>query len=291
LLLKCEGKVIVTGMGKSGHIARKIASTLSSTGTQAIFVHPAETSHGDLGVISNKDIILALSYRGETDELRDLIQFSKRKGLKFICLTGNLKSSLALASDVALDVSVKTEACPLGLAPTASTTAALAMGDALAVTVLGQRGFQSEDFAQYHPGGSLGRKLLTRVKDLMHSGDAMPMVLTNAPMKNVINAMTSKEVRGVCGVKDEKNNLIGIITDGDIRRRLEKSKNPLEDVAGDIMGKNPKVIEAGELAERALFLMEQFAIQSLFVVDKNSDHDQQPVGVIHLQDLLKARIR
>ncbi len=291
LIVECRGKVVVTGMGKSGQIARKIASTLSSTGTPAVFVHPAETSHGDMGVISFGDILLALSYRGETDELRALIEFAKRKGVKLISLTGNLASSLGTASDVALDVSIREEACPLGLAPTASTTAALAMGDALAVAALTKRGFNAQEFAEYHPGGSLGRRLLTRVKDLMHKGEGVPLVQLETGMKEVISAMTAKEVRGVCGVTDATGNLLGIITDGDLRRRLEKSKNPLDDSANDIMVRNPKTVDAAEMAERALFLMEQFAIQSLFVVDRMGGQPQRPVGILHLQDLLKARIR
>ena len=290
-IFSCQGKLIVTGMGKSGHIARKIASTFSSTGTPAVFVHPAETSHGDLGIISGDDVILALSYRGETDELKDLILYAKRKGLKLISFTGNLHSSLAVASDVSLDVSVKEEACPLGLAPTASTTACLAMGDALAVVVLNKRGFRPEDFAQYHPGGSLGRRLLTRVKDLMHVGLELPLVSQETLLKEVISVMTSKEVRGVCGVKDASGNLLGIITDGDLRRRFQKAGNPLEDRASDIMAKNPKVIDQEEMAERALFMMEQFAIQSLFVVNRAHSETLKPVGLLHLQDLLKARVR
>lgn len=291
LLLECRGKIVVTGMGKSGQIARKIASTLSSTGTPAIYISPAETSHGDLGVISGGDVILALSYRGETDEMRNIVQFAKRKGVKLISMTGNTSSSLAQASDIALDVSIKEEACPLGLAPTASTTAALAMGDALAVAALSQRGFNAEDFAQFHPGGSLGRKLLTHVRDLMHSGASLPLVTPETKAKEVISKMTAAEVRGVCGVVDNDGNLIGTITDGDLRRRLDKSKNPLDDLAKDIMGTQPKTVEAEELAERALFLMEQFAIQNLFVVDRNSSKPRAPVGMIHLQDLLKARVR
>jgi arabinose-5-phosphate isomerase len=264
---------------------------MSSTGTPAIYVSPAETSHGDLGVISGGDIVLALSYRGETDEMQNIIQFIKRKGLKLISMTGNQSSSLAKASDVALDVSIHEEACPLGLAPTSSTTAALAMGDALALAALSQRGFKTEDFAQFHPGGSLGRKLLTHVRDLMHSGDALPVVTPNTIAREVISKMTSSQVRGVCAVVNEAGELIGAITDGDLRRRLDKSKNPLEDQAKDIMGSRPKTIEASELAERALFLMEQFAIQSLFVVDRESSKPLAPMGIIHLQDLLRARIR
>jgi arabinose-5-phosphate isomerase len=235
--------------------------------------------------------VLALSYRGETDEMQNIIHFIKRKGLKLISMTGNLSSSLAQASDVALDVSIVEEACPLGLAPTSSTTAALAMGDALALAALSQRGFKAEDFAQFHPGGALGRKLLTHVRDLMHSGAALPVVTPETLAKDVISKMTSSEVRGVCAVVDQTGSLIGTITDGDLRRRLDKSKNPLEDCAKDIMGQRPKTVEASELAERALFLMEQFAIQNLFVVDRDASKPLAPVGVIHLQDLLKARIR
>ncbi|MCC6276363.1 MAG: KpsF/GutQ family sugar-phosphate isomerase [Oligoflexia bacterium] len=290
-LFKCQGKVIVTGMGKSGQIARKIASTFASTGTPALFVHPAESSHGDMGVLSSGDVVVALSYRGETDELKDLIAYVKRKGVPLISMTGNSDSTLAKASDVHLDVSVQEEACPLGLAPTASTTAALAMGDALAVSLLTRRGFKPEDFAEYHPGGSLGRKLLTRVVDLMHSGKGLPLVAPTATMKEVISQMTSREVRGVCGVVDPQGALLGVITDGDIRRRLDKSHNPLNDLAQDIMGKNPKVVDKNELAERALFLMEQFAIQTLFVIDQSSSQPTKPVGLLHLQDILKARIR
>ncbi len=288
LMLTCKGKVVVTGMGKSGQIARKISSTLSSTGTPSVYVHPAETSHGDLGILGTEDVILAISYRGETDELQHLLNFAKRKGLKLISLTGNLKSTLALASDVALDVSIKEEACPLSLAPTASTTAALAMGDALAVTTMTKRGFKIEDFAQNHPGGSLGRRLLTRVRDIMHGIEKVAAVTPSTKMKQVITRMTSGEVRGVCGVFDEQQNLVGVITDGDLRRRLEKSLNPLDDLASDIMGTAPKTIDAEELAEKALFMMEQFAIQSLFVLDHDS---RKPVGLIHLQDLLRAKVR
>ncbi len=290
-IMNCQGKVIVTGMGKSGQVGRKIASTFSSTGTPAFFVHPAETSHGDMGVVGNQDVIVALSYRGETEELRHILEFAKRKGLKLVSITGNPKSSLAQSSDAILDVSVREEACPLNLAPTASTTAALAMGDALAVAVYTQRGFKAEDFAEFHPGGSLGRKLLTRVKDLMHVGSAIPIVTPQASMKEVISLMTSKEVRGICGVVNENGDLIGAITDGDLRRRLDKSKNPLEGLAKDLVSLNPKVIDSEELAEKALFLMEQFAIQSLFVVDLASNQGKRPVGLLHLQDLLKAKIR
>jgi len=291
ILFSCEGKIVVTGMGKSGLIGRKIASTLSSTGSPAVFVHPAESSHGDLGAITGQDVVLALSYRGETPELGHLIQYCHRKNIKIVSVTGHLKSSLAEASAVALDVSVREEACPLGLAPTASTTTALVMGDALAMALLIKRGFKSEDFAEFHPGGSLGRRLLTRVKDLMHTGESLPVVSKNAPMKEVLTKMTSREVRGVAGVLDDANALYGIITDGDIRRRLEKSQDPLKDKASDLMSSSPKTIDLNEMAEKALFLMEQFSIQVLFVVDSTSATPKTPIGIIHLQDLLKANVR
>lgn len=289
-ILACKGKIVVSGMGKSGQIARKIAATLSSTGSPALYLHPAETSHGDLGVISDDDVIMGISYSGETDEMRELIKFVKRKGLKFISISGNLNSSLALASDIALDVSVRKEACPLNLAPTASTAATLAMGDALAIAALVERGFKEEDFAQYHPGGSLGRKLLTKVKDIMHSGDGVPLVELKSSMKDVISVMTSKDVRGVTGVVDGAGKIVGAITDGDLRRRLEKSQSLLDVHAEDLMSRSPKLIDASEMAEKALFMMEQFAIDNLFVVDKKVD-SHKPIGIIDLQDVLKARIR
>jgi arabinose-5-phosphate isomerase len=288
LMFDCTGKVITTGIGKSGIIARKIASTLASTGTTSIFLHPAESSHGDMGVISNGDVLLVLSYRGEADELNAILSFASRKGLPVIALTGNKDSRLSKAATVMLDVSVSTEACPLNLAPTASTTAALAMGDALAMALLVKRGFKSEDFAEYHPGGSLGRKLL-RVRDLMHSGDAVPIVSEDTNMKQVISMMTAKEVRGIAAVTDIKGDLIGVITDGELRRRLEKLEDPLSGVAGEIMSRNPKTIDADEMAERALFVMEEFKIQYLFVVDKGSGSPKKPIGALHFSDLLGSR--
>jgi arabinose-5-phosphate isomerase len=288
ILGTCKGKIIVTGMGKSGQIGRKIASTLSSIGSPSVFVHPAESSHGDMGVLGSDDVVLALSYRGETPELNHLIQYALRKGLSIIAMTGHTESSLAKSADAVLDVSVKQEACPLGLAPTASTTASLAMGDALAMSLIIRRGFRSEDFAEFHPGGSLGRKLLTRVKDLMHTAEALPLVKEDTPMKEVISIMASKEVRGAAGVVDTNGMLIGIVTDGNLRRRLEKGGNPLDDQAADMMSRNPKTIDQDEMAERALFVMEQFSIQVLFAVDGTTG---KPVGILHLQDLLKANIR
>jgi arabinose-5-phosphate isomerase len=291
LLFRCEGKVVLTGMGKSGQIGRKIASTMTSTGTPAVFLHPAEGSHGDLGVVGPKDVFIAISYGGETPELRDVLGYAARKGIPLIALTGNIESSLARAAEVVLDIKVEEEACPLRLAPTASSTVTLALGDALSVCLMKRRGFKEEDFAEFHPGGSLGRRLLTRVEDVMHSGEGLPLVKVDMNMRDVLGLMTRKEVRGVAGVVDDKGDLIGIITDGDIRRRLEKSHNPLEDRIIDLMSKSPKTVDASELAEKALFMMEQFAIQTLFVIRRTSISPHRPVGVLHLQDLLKAKIR
>lgn len=291
LLQTCEGKIIVTGIGKSGQIGRKIASTMSSTGAPAIFLHPAESSHGDMGVIGAKDVLIAISYGGETPELQDLVKYCARKGVKLIAMTAKESSTLAKASDIWLDISVDEEACPLKLAPTSSSTATLALGDALAMALLKRHALREEDFAEFHPGGSLGRRLLTRVADVMHSGDALPLVQMNSPMREVISKMTHREVRGVAGVVDESENLVGIIVDGDIRRRLEKSQNPLADEAKDIMSRNPKTLDVSELAEKAAFVMEQFEIQILFVLDRTSPRPNRPVGILHLQDLLKAKLR
>jgi arabinose-5-phosphate isomerase len=291
LIQRCDGKVVVTGMGKSGQIGRKIASTMASTGTPAVFLHPAESSHGDLGVLAPNDVIIAISYGGETPELRDVLNFAARKGIPIIAMTGAAKSSLGQAGEVMLDISVEEEACPMGLAPTASSTATLALGDALAMCLLKRRGFREEDFAEFHPGGKLGRRLLTRVEDVMHTGEGFPVVRPETSMKEVISLMTRKDVRGVAGVIDEKDNLIGVITDGDLRRCLERSHNPLDDKAGEVMSRNPKTVEATELAEKALFVMEQFTIQTLFVVRRDSPNPRKPVGLLHFQDLLKAKLR
>lgn len=291
LLYRCDGKIIVTGMGKSGQIGRKISSTLSSTGSPSVFLHPAESSHGDLGVVGKGDVILAISYGGEVVELRDLIRYAARKSIPILALSGKSESTLGKAAEICLDISVTEEACPMGLAPTASSTATLALGDALAVALLKRRGFKEHDFAEFHPGGALGRRLLTRVEDVMHLGDALPIVRETTPMREVIAHMTQKEVRGVAGVLDENANLIGIVTDGDIRRRLEKSGDPLAESAGEVMSRNPKTIDAQELAEKALFVMEQFRIQTLFVVDQSSPQPLRPIGLLHLQDLIKAKIR
>jgi arabinose-5-phosphate isomerase len=291
LITNGKGKLIVSGIGKSGQIARKISSTFSSTGTPSVYVHPAESSHGDLGIIGIDDIVLAISYGGESLELTPILNYSARKGLTVIAMTGNLTSSLAKSATKVINVKVTKEACPLNLAPTASTATTLAMGDALAMAVLNKRGFTSEEFAQYHPGGSLGFKLLTRVKDIMHSGDSVPLVKLATPIKETLTIMTHRDVRGCAGVVDEAGDLIGIITDGDLRRRLEKNLNPLEGQSEEVMTTNPRTIDASELAEKALFVMEQFRIQMLFVLDRNSSTPKKPVGLLHLQDLIKAKVR
>lgn len=291
LISQSKGKLIITGMGKSGQIARKLASTFSSTGTPAVFVHPAESAHGDLGIISKEDVVLALSYGGNSPELNSVLNFVVRKDLPLIAMTGNMNSALAKASRCVLNVHVSEEACPLGLAPTASSTATLAMGDALAMAVLSVKGFSPEEFAEYHPGGSLGYRLLTRVKDVMHTGEALPVVTLDTELRQVFSAMTHKDVRGAAGVVDSQGDLVGVITDGDIRRRLEKNGDPLAGFAKDMMSTSPRTIDADELAEKALFLMEQFQIQLVFVLDKSANQPRKPVGILHIQDLLKAKIR
>lgn len=291
LIAKSNGKLVITGIGKSGQIARKLASTFSSTGTPAVFVHPAESAHGDLGIITKDDVVLALSYGGNSPEMNSVLNFVVRKDIPLIAMTGNKESALAKAARLVLNVYVSEEACPLGLAPTASSTATLAMGDALAMAVLSVKGFSPEEFAEYHPGGSLGYRLLTRVKDVMHAGDALPVVTLDTPLRQVFSSMTHKDVRGAAGVVDSNGDLVGVITDGDIRRRLEKNGDPLSGVAKDMMTTNPRTIDSDELAEKALFLMEQFQIQMVFVLDKAASQPKKPVGILHIQDLLKAKIR
>ncbi len=288
LICQCKGKVVVAGMGKSGHIGRKIAATLSSTGSPALFLHPAESSHGDLGVLSEGDCLIIISYGGASQELQDLITYVSRQGLNMIAMTGHLESQLALAATVALDISVHEEACPLKLAPTSSSTVTLALGDALAMAVLKQKGFKEEDFAQFHPGGKLGRRLLTRVKDIMHDNGGLPVVKQSSSMIEAVAIMTGSEVRGVAGVVNDEGMLIGVLTDGDLRRHLEKNKNPLQAQVAEVMSLKPKTIDQNELAVKALFLMEQFSIQSLFVINPET---QKPQGLIHLQDLIRANVR
>ncbi len=288
LLCECKGKVVVAGMGKSGHVGRKLAATLSSTGTPSLFLHPAESSHGDLGVVAEGDCLVVISYGGGSQELQDLLTYATRKGLSLIAMTGNQNSDLAKAATVSLDIKVKEEACPLKLAPTSSSTVSLALGDALAMAALKKKGFREEDFAEYHPGGKLGRRLLTRVSDLMHDNGGLPVVSENDSMRVIVGKMTGSHVRGVAGVVDSEGFLKGVITDGDIRRHLEKNQNPLEAEVSELMSTRPKTIDKNELAVKALFIMEQFSIQSLFVVDSESN---KPVGLIHLQDLIRAKIR
>lgn len=290
LIHDCKGKVIVTGIGKSGLIGRKISSTLSSTGTPSLFLHPSESAHGDLGVVSQDDVILAISYSGEAAELNIILNFASRINIPIISMTGNKDSTLAKAGQL-IDIQVVEEACPLGLAPTASSTVTLALGDALAMAVLRKRGFSRDDFASLHPSGRLGRKLITRVSDLMHTNAGLPLVKENEEMPHVLSLMTDKEVRGVAGVLNKNEELVGVITDGDIRRRLKRLNESFTETAEQMMSKNPKTIDCNELAEKALFVMEQFQIQSLFVTDKNSQHPKRPVGLLHLQDLLKANVR
>lgn len=289
LIINCRGRVVVTGMGKSGHIGNKIAATLASTGTPALFLHPAEGIHGDLGMVTRGDLVIALSNSGETEELSRMLPSLKRIGIKIIALTGNLDSTLARNSDVVIYVGVKEEACPLGLAPTASTTATLAMGDALAVVLLNRRGFREEDFACFHPGGSLGKRLLLRVRDVMHTGDAIPKVSVDTLIKDAIYEISSKKM-GVTAVLDPAGKLLGVISDGDLRRWMEKTEKTGENLlakrAGDIMTPDPKVIAKDALAAEAMAIMENSSITCLMILD----FEGRPEGVIHLHDLLKAGV-
>lgn len=285
LLQSCTGKVIVTGIGKSGIISQKIASTLSCSGTPALFLHPAEGIHGDIGMVSKNDVVIAVSNSGETDELLKILPVIKRLGIKLIVVTGNPESLLSKSGDAVLDLGVQEEACPLGLIPTTSTAAAMAMGDALALALLERRGFKEEDFAALHPGGALGRKLLLRVEDVMHVREALPLVSEHDPMQVALIEMTSKRL-GVTGVVTEQGELTGIITDGDLRRGLERKKNLLTLTVRDVMTRNPRTIEKEALAAQALQMMEQYSITSLFIVAASGL--KKPEGIIHLHDLLKA---
>jgi len=289
MILSCEGRVVVTGMGKSGLIGKKIAATLASTGTPALYLHPAEGIHGDLGMVTRGDTVIALSNSGETEEISRMLPSLKRLDIKIIALTGNPESTLAKNSDVVIDVGVKEEACPLGLAPTASTTATLAMGDALAVALLDQRGFKEEDFACFHPGGALGKKLLLRVRDLMHTEDEVPLVSEETLIKDAIYEISSKKM-GVTAVVNASGKLVGVISDGDLRRWMEKTEktgeNLLAKKSRDIMTKNPKVANKDSLAAEAVSIMEKNSITCLIVANS----DAVPEGVIHLHDLLKAGV-
>ena len=289
-LARCDGKVIVCGLGKSGLVCRKIAATLASTGTPALFLHAAEGLHGDLGLMARGDCMIAVSYSGTTTEVLSLLAPARRLGIPVLALTGDPASALARAADVTLDVGVAEEACPLGLAPTASTTATLALGDALAIALLERRGFSEEDFGALHPGGALGRKL-RRVDELMHSGADVPVVRAEAPMSEAIEVMSSKRAGaaraiGVTAVVDASGVLTGVITDGDIRRAVEQKGDLRSLAAGAIGGHGAKTVQAGALAERALALMEEHSITSLFIVDD----DGRPCGILHLHDLLRAGV-
>jgi arabinose-5-phosphate isomerase len=286
LLKAARGKIVVTGMGKSGLIARKIASTMASTGTPAFFLHAADGIHGDLGMVRRGDVVIALSNSGETDEIVRLLPMFQRMGLPVIALTGKPDSTLGRYADVVLDVGVPEEACSLGLAPTASTTAALAMGDALAVVLFEEKGFSEEDFAQLHPGGALGRRLQT-VADLMHTGDAVPMVAPDTPLKDALLVISAKRM-GVTCVVDAEGKFAGVITDGDVRRATAAGVDLYKATAREIMTLSPKRIAATELAAAALRKMEEFSITSLFVFDATSP--LKPVGIVHIHDLLKAGV-
>ena len=286
LILNCKGRVVVTGMGKSGHIGNKIAATLASTGTPAFFMHSGEASHGDLGMITADDLVIALSNSGETSEITLLLPLLKRLGIPLLALTGKPGSTLARSADVHLDVSVSKEACPLGLAPTSSTTATLAMGDALAVAVLEVRGFTEEDFALSHPGGNLGRRLLLRVSDIMHSGDAIPLVNTETSLKETLLEMTAKGL-GMAGVLDAASGrLAGIYTDGDLHRTFEHMPNIETEKVRDFMTANCVTISAERIASEALKVMHDKKINALMVVDD----DLQVQGALNMHDLLRAGI-
>lgn len=282
----CQGRLVIIGMGKSGLIGKKIAATLASTGTPAFFLHPAEGIHGDLGMVSKEDIALLISNSGETEEILRILPSLKRLNLKLITLTGNIKSTLAKLSDVVLDVAVREEACSLGLAPTASTTATLAMGDALAMALLQEKGFRREDFASFHPGGTLGRNLLLKVKDVMHIGDAIPKVMETTSMKEVVLEMTAKKL-GMTTVLNESGRLSGVITDGDLRRLIKNVDGEGRDIfslpAREVMNRVPKTIHPEALAAQAIHTMETYAITVLVVVEGNGSVE----GIIHLHDLLK----
>ncbi len=287
LLYHCKGKVVLMGMGKSGLVGRKIASTFASTGTPSFFLHPAEGLNGDFGMLAKEDLIIAISNSGETRELLEVLPLIKRYGNRLITLTGNMTSTLAKSGDINLDIHVKEEADPLGLAPTSSTTATLALGDALAVALMGKRDFKKEDFAILHPGGVLGKKLLLKVEDLMHVGKAFPMVSEKALMKDAVFEITSKRL-GVTAVCNTEGHLVGVITDGDLRRAIEKFSDLFNRKASEVMTRNPKWIEKDALAAKAVQRMEEYSITSLFVFDKAGD--KVPVGIIHLHDLLKAGV-
>lgn len=288
ILLRCleaRGRIVIIGMGKSGHIGRKIAATFSSTGSPAIFVHPAEASHGDLGMITTHDVIIAISYSGETEEISKILPLIKRLGIPLIALTGNVRSTLANFATIHLNTHVEKEACALGLAPTSSTTVALVMGDALAIALLDARGFSAEDFARSHPGGKLGRRLLLKIDDIMHTGDDIPIVTQHATLKEALIEMTRCRL-GMTAVVDHNNIQIGLFTDGDLRRAFDRNLDLQTACVTEVMTPGGKVIERGYLAAEALRIMETHKINGLFVVDK----DRQLVGALNMHDLLQAGV-
>ncbi|RRN54211.1 KpsF/GutQ family sugar-phosphate isomerase [Pseudoxanthomonas sp. SGNA-20] len=285
LILASRGRLVCTGMGKSGHVARKIAATLASTGTPAFFVHPGEAGHGDLGMITDADIVLALSYSGESDEVLMLLPALRRQGNKVIAMTGRPQSTLAREADIHLDVGVPAEACPLHLAPTSSTTASLAMGDALAVALLEARGFTADDFARSHPAGSLGRRLLLHVTDVMHGGEELPCVGEDASVAEALVEMSRKRL-GMTAIAAADGRLAGIFTDGDLRRALDRGIDVRQARIAEVMTRNPRTIDAGQMATEAAHLMERHRINGLIVVDA----EQRPVGALNVHDLLRARV-
>ncbi|WP_373890025.1 SIS domain-containing protein [Massilia sp. DJPM01] len=285
LLMECGGRVVVSGMGKSGHIARKIAATLASTGTPAMFVHPGEAAHGDLGMVTAQDAFIAISNSGETAELMAILPIIKRMGAPLIAMTGNPQSSLALLADVHLDVSVAKEACPLNLAPTASTTVTLALGDALAVALLDAHGFKEEDFARSHPGGALGRRLLTHVRDVMRSGDAVPKVNADVSLSVALLEITQKGM-GMTAIVDEAQRPVGVFTDGDLRRLIERVQDFTKITIRDVMHADPRRVGPDQLAVDAVAIMEEFRINQMLVVDA----DGKLVGALHIHDLTRAKV-
>ncbi len=285
LILNTRGKIVVSGLGKSGIVGKKIAATFTSTGTPALYLHPSESLHGDLGVVSDNDTALFISKSGQTDELQVLLPFFKRKNIPIIGMTANKDSELARASNILLYVPIEKEACPYDLAPTVSTTVFLALGDALAMVVMEQKNFKAEDFAALHPGGTIGKRFWLKVKDMMVTGEQIPVVHISSPMKDVIIEMTQK--RGITSVVDDKGKVVGVITDGDLRRLLErKGEKIFTFTAGEVMTTNPKIISPDALAYTAARKMEEYKITALIVVDE----DKKPIGVIHLHDLMKANV-
>ena len=284
MLLACEGRIVVSGIGKSGHVGRKISSTLSSTGSPSFFVHPAEASHGDLGMVTKEDIVIAISYSGESHELSLITPVLKRESTTVIAITGNKNSTLSELADLTLECKVSHEACPLGLAPTSSTTATLALGDALAIALLRAKGFTEKDFARSHPGGSLGRQLLTRVSDLMKMGDEFPRITPNASIQETIVEITSKKL-GMTAVMDNEK-LVGVITDGDLRRVFQKTKSLENLLALDMMSSQPRTIQQNALAAEALQIMENCSVNQLIVINESGT----PCGALGMHDLLKAKI-